>query len=203
MAARGTAFCFDLDGTLTRQEILPLLAREVNLFEEMTALTAATMQGVLPFQQSFRLRVRLLSDISIKRARAIIAEVPLYELTASFIKAHPSQCFVVTGNLDVWVSELVTKLSCGVFTAKAKVDGDHLRGVDAFMDKGEAVKKIRSDFERIVIVGDGMNDVPMFEQGDIKIAFGGTHAPVDTLIKMADYVTYHERGLCGLLNTLL
>jgi len=198
-----TAFCFDLDGTLTKQEILPLLAKEVGLAEEMSALTMATMQGVLPFQQSFRLRVRLLSEISLKRAQEIVATVPLYALTSDFIRAHSKQCFVITGNLDVWVSGLMERIACPAITAKAEIEGDCLRGVSHFIDKGEAVRKIKKDFEKVVIIGDGMNDVPMFEQGDVKIAFGGTHPPIDTLIKMADYVTYHERGLCCLLDTLL
>lgn len=203
MSTSNTAFCFDLDGTLTRHEVLPILAKEVGLADEIGALTSATMQGVLPFQQSFSLRVRLLSDVSIKRAREIVAAVPLYEMTAAFAKKHHKQCFVITGNLDVWVSGLADRIGCTVLTAQAKSEGDRLSGISVFMDKGEAVKKIKEKFDRVVAIGDGMNDVPMFEQGDIKIAFGGTHSPADTLIKMADYVTFHERGLCHLLDTLL
>ena len=46
------AFCLDLDGTITREEILPWLARDLGLFEEMLALTEATIKGVIPFERS-------------------------------------------------------------------------------------------------------------------------------------------------------
>ena len=50
-------FLFDLDSTITRQEILPTIAEEFGVFEEMRALTERTMRGELPFKQSFLQRV--------------------------------------------------------------------------------------------------------------------------------------------------
>ena len=46
-----SAFCFDLDGTITKDEILPILSREIGLFEEISALTDATINGVIPFRK--------------------------------------------------------------------------------------------------------------------------------------------------------
>ena len=43
-----TAYCFDLDGTLTRQELLPLIASSVGLEDEISVLTQATIDGLLP-----------------------------------------------------------------------------------------------------------------------------------------------------------
>jgi P-type E1-E2 ATPase len=57
-------------------------------------------------------------------------------------------------------------------------------------------------YDRIVSVGDGMNDVSMLETSDIGIAFGSVHAPVLSLIKIANYVTFSESGLCNILNML-
>ncbi|VFS90044.1 HAD family hydrolase [Pseudomonas aeruginosa] len=31
---------------------------------------------------------------------------------------------------------------------------------------------LRGEFERIVAVGEGMNDVPMFEAADLRVAYG-------------------------------
>ena len=42
-------FCFDLDGTITTQEILPLIAAELDLYEEISTLTQATINGLIPF----------------------------------------------------------------------------------------------------------------------------------------------------------
>lgn len=61
-----TAYCFDLDGTLTRQELLPLIASSVGLEDEIEVLTQATIDGFLPFDKSFKLRVRLLRDANLE-----------------------------------------------------------------------------------------------------------------------------------------
>ena len=45
LAGRKPLFAFDLDSTVTRCELLPLLAREVGLENEMAALTEACMQS--------------------------------------------------------------------------------------------------------------------------------------------------------------
>jgi phosphoserine phosphatase len=57
-----TFFCFDLDGTMTRREILPAIASEVGLSEEIALLTSLTMRGLVPFESSFRLRCRILRE---------------------------------------------------------------------------------------------------------------------------------------------
>jgi HAD superfamily phosphoserine phosphatase-like hydrolase len=202
MAGGGTAYCFDLDGTVTSEEILPRIAREVGLYEEIATLTDITMAGMLPFSSSFKLRVRLLDSVPISQVQGIVAKTATQPRVVEFLRAQPDRCFLVTGNLDVWVSELTDSLGCGVFSSRAKTDGDRLLGIDNILDKGSAVAELRSRFDRIVAVGDGMNDTPMFEKADVRIAYGAVHPPVESLIKLADFVTYHEDGLCNLLSTL-
>jgi phosphoserine phosphatase len=197
-----TAYCFDLDGTLTKEEILPLLSREVQLYDEISALTEATIKGVIPFKKSFLLRCRLLSDLPLSRAREIIGQVEVYKEIVSFISEHRQDCFVVTGNLDVWLESLAVVIPCPFYSSKAYSEGDSLGRVTEVLDKGTAIRDIRQRYDRIVAVGDGMGDVAMFEQADLCIAFGGTHAPVRSLIQYANYLVYSERSLCTLLRAL-
>jgi HAD superfamily phosphoserine phosphatase-like hydrolase len=196
------AFCFDLDGTLTSEEILPRLARDIGLFEEIATLTRATMDGLLPFENSFRLRVRLLADVPISKVRRIVADVPLDPSLLTFLHDNQSDCYVVTGNLDVWIQGLQPKLKCRLFASEADWEGDKLKGVARIINKSDAVRELRDRYDEIVAVGDGMNDSPLFEAADIRIAYGGIHDPVETLIKMADFVTYHPGGLLNILSTL-
>ena len=196
-----TAFCFDLDGTVTRDEILPVLSREVGLFEEIAALTEATIKGVIPFRKSFLLRCRLLSDIPLSRVQAIVQEIALHDEIAAFIRRNRDKCFIVTGNLDVWVAGLVASLGCRCFSSKATVEGDRLASVGHVLHKGDALREVKSEFGKVVAIGDGMGDVPMFEEANVRIAFGGTHQPIQTLIEFSDFVTYSEKTLCRLLNT--
>jgi len=72
-------FVFDLDSTITKCELLPLIARSIGLENEMTALTEASMHGNIPFEQNFRKRVGLLECVSVSQARSIAAKQPLHE----------------------------------------------------------------------------------------------------------------------------
>jgi len=196
------AFCFDLDGTITSQEILPLLSKEVGLYEEFNALTAATIRGVIPFTNSFLLRCRLLNEIPISRVQTIVGHVGLNQEVVSFIAKNRQNSFVVTGNLDVWIAPLISRLGCRFFTSVANANGDSLLNVKHVINKGDVIKELRTKFSEIIAIGDGMGDVPMFEQADVRIAFGGVHNPIETLTQLSDYVVFHERSLCRLLNTL-
>lgn len=198
-----TAYCFDLDGTVTRDEILPVLSRHIGLYDEIEALTQATINGYIPFNSSFKLRVRLLSEIPISTVRDIIAKVPLYKKTSEFIQAHKDQCFLITGNLDCWIQGLVDKLGLRAFTSISKREGDKLLGIEKILNKGDAVDAIRAmGFEKIVAVGDGMGDVPMFERADVGIAYSGVHSPVRTLKELSNFIVFNEEALCRTLNTL-
>ena len=160
-----TAYCFDLDGTLTRQELLPLIASSVGLEDEISVLTQATIDGLLPFDKSFKLRVRLLRDARLDWIHSALEEqVEFDPHILEFITRHPQQSFVVTGNLDLWVRPVLDKLGIQSFTSLARLSQDgQLEGVEHILHKGDAVSSLRGRFERIVAVGEGMNDVPMFE----------------------------------------
>ena len=197
------AFCFDLDGTITREEILPEIARNVGIHEEIEILTKITMQGLMTFDKSLKLRVKLLSTIPISDVKQVVSKIKINKDIQNFIKENKENCFIVTGNLDVWIKEFIdTHFGCRFFSSEASYEGDTLLGLTNILQKSNAVKSLRNDFDSIVTVGDGMNDCSMFEAGDIGIAFGGVHPPVPTLIKLSDYVCYDGGTLVNLLNAL-
>lgn len=197
-----SAVCLDLDGTVTCEELLPLIAREVNLFDEIKLLTEATMAGILTFEKSFRLRCRLLADIPVSRVQEIVETVPLNLDIASYITANRDRCCIATGNLDVWIKPLTDRLGCRLFSSVAEVAEDRLVGVSTILDKGGVIDIMRQEFDRVVAVGDGMNDVAMFEAADVAIAFSGVHDAIPTLIDLSDYVVTDGRALCRLIATL-
>ena len=195
-------YCFDLDGTITSQEILPLLAAELDLYDEISALTKATINGLITFEQSFKLRCRLLSNIPIEKVQEIADNIKLNKAIVQFIKKNNDNCCVITGNIYEWIKPIIKKLDCEIFCSKGKFADGKLVSLEKILNKGEVVKKIRKRNDLIISVGDGMGDVLMFEESDLSIAFGGVHEPIETLLKVSNYLVYDEVSLCRLLKTL-
>lgn len=198
----GTAFCFDLDGTITREEILPLIAAELGLEREMRVLTDLTLSGAIGFEDSFRLRCAVLRSVPVGDVRQIVAQVELAPGIERFVAEQAERCFVVTGNLDVWVAPIVERLGCRAFTSTARCRDGQLLEVSSVLTKDRAVAALRPDYERVVAIGDSVNDLPMFEFADLRVAYGGVHDPATDLYEVADYVAYEEDALCRLLSTL-
>lgn len=195
-------FAFDLDSTVTRCELLPLLARELGIEAEMAARTEACMAGGDGFERSFAARVALLKPIPIDRARRIVAGAPLNPGIAGFIQNHAERCRILTGNLDVWIEDLVAALNMTgrCLCSRAETSGNQLLGVRSALDKGRAAALLPRPF---VAVGDGSNDVPMLRAANFAIAFGGCRAPSEELRRAADLVIDDEAGLCVLLESLI
>lgn len=195
------AFCFDLDGTVTQEELLPLIAKEADLFEEINILTKITLDGLIPFGKSFKLRVKLLASAPISVVKKIVDEVRLDPNITEFIRSNKSHCYIVTGNLDVWIAELIAnELGCGFFSSQATYEGDTLHGIKKVLNKRDAIISLREQYDKIVTIGDSMNDCSMFEVADTRIAYGGVHQPTDSLIQLSDYVVYHSSSLVELLK---
>lgn len=195
-------FCFDLDGTVTTQEILPLIAAELDLYEEISTLTQATINGLIPFERSFKLRCKLLSDIPVKKVQEIVDGVKLNKAITNFIKENKDNSFIVTGNIQEWIEPIIKKLGCKTYCSKGKFINNQLTGLEKIIDKGEVVKILKGQEKSIISIGDGMGDVAMFGESDICIAYGGVHEPIETLMKNSDYIVYDGDSLCRLLNTL-
>ncbi len=195
-------YCFDLDGTITSQELLPLMAAELDLYEEISALTQATINGLIPFEQSFKLRCKLLSDVPIKKVQEVADKVKLNKSIVQFIRENKDNSYVITGNIYEWIQPIIDKLGCKIFCSEGKFKNGRLSGLEKILDKGKVIKQLRVGGKSIISVGDGMGDVLMFQESDLSIAYGGVHEPIETLMKVSNYLVYDEDSLCRLLNTL-
>ena len=196
-----TFYTFDLDGTVSMEELLPLMAKELDLEMELGLLTRLTLDGTLSFEASFRLRFHILRSIPVETVQRISARVPLHPGIEACITGNRDRCAVVTGNLDVWAKPFMDRLGCPFYTSTSAVEKGQLC-LKTVLDKGEAIRGIARNHKRIVAIGDSFNDMAMFEEADIGVAYGGVHDPVQQLVRTADYVVYDGDALCRLLNTL-
>lgn len=195
-------FLFDLDATVTKEEILPALAEQVGLLEEMQEMTEKTMRGEIPFQSSFLARVEMLKTIRVSRVAEIVEKTPLNEELVQFIHAHASRCYIVTGNIDVWIEELIKRIGLPLshcYCSSASVSDDYIVSVNSVVDKEKIVKQF---VVPVVAVGDGSNDAEMVRLADVGIGYGGVRPVAYSLMCNATHVICDEHRLCSFLHTL-
>ena len=196
-----TLFAFDLDGTVTTEEILPAIARKAGLFQEISRLTRMTLDGELDFEASFRKRFAMLRHVPLETVREVTASIPLDPDIRAFIAENTDRCAIVTGNLDRWIEPMVEKLGCAVWCSRSTFHNGQLF-LDSILDKGEAVRNMAGSRNRVIAIGDAANDIPMFEAADMGIAYGGIRNPVPGLLAAANRAEYDGRSLCALLRRL-
>lgn len=195
-------FLFDLDSTITRKEILPTIAEKVNRQKEMRELTEATMNGEIPFKSSFLKRVEILSVMNVSETRAMVTEIPLNENIAQFIRENHDRCYVVTGNLDIWICDLMRNLEVTnhVYCSRANYKNDKITQVVSVIDKELTAKQF---VQPLVVIGDGDNDSGMAQIADISVGFGGIRDIAPSLIQNIDYAFYDDKRCADFLKTIL
>ena len=186
-------FAFDLESTVTRCELLPLLAREAGCEAEMRMRTERAMRGEVDFAADFAQRVALLEALPLSRAREIAASVPVHSGIAGFLQSHRERCTILTGNLDLWIEPLIERLGMAgrCLCSKGRIV-DKKVALSAALDKAEATRALPRP---LTAIGDGSNDVGMLRAADYAIAFGGVRTPCPALLAAADAAVYSEEDL--------
>ncbi|MTB64712.1 HAD-IB family phosphatase [Streptococcus sp. zg-86] len=195
-------FLFDLDSTVTKQEILPTVSEKIGKVNEMRLLTEATMQGELPFKTSFLKRVDILKDIPVEEVRDIVNKIPLNKGIADFIRNNRDRCYIVTGNLDVWIEPLMNQLGMGehLYCSKANVKDNKISHVVSVADKELIARQF---VHPLVVIGDGDNDSGMARLAEIAIGFGGVREIAPSLLRNIDYAFFNDITCARFLEQLL
>lgn len=192
-------FIFDLDGTITSAETLPIISKYFNVHQEMAKLTKDTVNGKIPWKRSFVRRVNLLKHVPVDEIRALLEKTPLYEKIVDFIQENQENCYIATGNLDCWIDKLCNRIGCEYYSSQAEVKDGQISGIVHILEKADVVKRFQSGGNKVVFVGDSNNDVNAMRKADIAIAYGASHKPSEFCLSAADHAVYSENELISLL----
>ncbi|KAA6320480.1 Phosphoserine phosphatase [termite gut metagenome] len=196
-------FIFDLDGTVTAEETLPLIAKHFHVQEEIETLTIETIQGNIPFIESFIRRVTILGKIPVSQVADLLEHVCLHQELFNFIQIHTQLCVITTGNLRSWSYKLLHRIGCEYFCSEAEIENDEIVKLTKILRKEQIVEKYQNEGYEVIYVGDGNNDLEAMRIADISIAIGMIHSPSRSLMPVSDYLIFNEQALCRQLNQLL
>lgn len=196
-------FVFDLDGTLTKKETLPLIASHFGQLDKIKELTRQAVSGDVPFIESFISRVTILRDFPVSEINALLATIPIYEKLADFIKAHPDNCHIATGNLYCWVEGLLKRFQCHSFCSDAIVNNNKVLKISSIINKKKTVLSLKEQGHKVVFIGDSNNDMEAMRKADISIIAGMTTSPPPSSLQtIGDYLILEENTLCHFLEQL-
>ena len=200
MKREEVVFLFDLDGTLTKDELLPLIARRIGVEDLLNVITTETITGQIPFQESFRRRFEMLRSVpQFEVSRAVLGAEMFKELV-EFISINLDKCLIVTGNLDVWIQPLLDTYDWVAICSTSTLSDQGELLLDSILDKSEVVRLF--DDCIVVAIGDGANDSEMLRDATVGIGFEGVHACPPKVRDSADQLVATEGDLCQLLKTL-
>lgn len=196
-------FIFDLDGTITAEETLPLIAKHFNVEEKIYDLTMETIQGNIPFIESFIRRVHILGKLPVNEIANLLCKVKLHYLVLDFIYQNKDKCIIATGNLDCWINKLIYNIGCNFYSSNAEINNNKVTAIKSILKKEDLVNKYKSNGEKVIFIGDGNNDLEAMRIADVSIAVGLIHHPAKSILPFTDYLIFNEKSLCRQLNQLL
>ena len=192
-------YLFDLDGTITKEELLPRIGTLNGTSELLISATREAMLSSEGFPKTFLERVALLSEIPLDDVQSIVETVPILENLMQWIQANNESVFLVTGNLDIWLQKFLVRYNLKAFTSKGILKDEKVY-VTEILDKVEVLKNFAT--KEVVYIGDGSNDVEIMQNSDIGILTEIVHTAPNSLWDVADFAVNDEEALCKLLSRL-
>ncbi len=195
-------FLFDLDGTLTKRETLPLLAEHFRVRAEIERLTRETVEGKLSFEESFRYRVKLLGNLPVNEVADFLGQAEIHPGMAGFIRRHREDCCIVTSNLSCWIRHLAQRIGCKCYSSEAVVRDNRIQELSYVLCKEKIVQDWQKQGYRVIFIGDGSNDAGAMQKADFAIAVAFAHTPAAKVLAAADEVFVEDEKLCDRLEEL-
>ena len=201
---------FDFDSTLMDGETIDFLAQETGIGKEVSEITAKAMAGELDFFESLTKRVRLLKGLSAKKADEICHSLPYMPGAKELIKelkAKDMKVVVFSGgfrNATSYAKDILgfdADFSNVLHVRDGKLSGEVGGDMMFGFSKGDMLQRLQNllgiSKEETMSVGDGANDLSMFEYSKIKVAFCAKE-----VLKKEATVSIDEKDLTKILEKI-
>lgn len=178
---------FDLDSTLIDAEAINELGKFTGKRDEIKEITEKTRKGELGYKKSLEERVSKIKGIKKEEIIELSNSLPLMPGAKYLIKKIKKMGYktaIITGSFESVAKTVNEKLGVDhiianrlIFDQENKTIGKITGPLIEKGRKGEVLKKLLSDLKKTnkcVAVGDGANDLSMFEVADLSISFRGS-----------------------------
>lgn len=175
---------FDFDSTLMDGETITNFAKIAGKEKEVENITSRAMAGELDFYESLKQRVSYLKGIDSKKITEVAQNLPFIEGAKdiiSYLKQNGIRVIVFSGGFHVATNYAKEVLGYDASFAnylheKNGVLTGNVGGEMMFGDsKGKVLKELKAILgltkDEVMCVGDGANDLSMFKEAGLKIAF--------------------------------
>ena len=175
---------FDMDSTLIDAETINELAAAAGVGDEVTEITRQAMNGELDYGTALRERVSLLKGLSIERAKHVCNSLPLMPGARELVDAvkHTGcKTAMITCGFMISARRIGDMLGIDYVIANELVKNDGVLTGEVSGDLTEYDSKARLledlaqrcgiDTSECIVIGDGANDIYMFEIAGYSIAF--------------------------------
>jgi len=179
----------DVDSTLIQDEVIELLADEAGVRAEVAEITDRAMRGEIDFEQSLRERVSMLKGLPESVFERVQERIRLSDGARNLISAvHASggRVGAVSGGFNQILTPLASKLNLDYYAAnELEVVNGLLTGqlLGEVIDRAAKAAKLElwaKDFgisvELVAAIGDGANDLDMFESAGLSFAYNAKPA---------------------------
>jgi phosphoserine phosphatase len=199
----------DMDSTLITIECIDEIADMQGIKPEVAAITASAMGGDIDFAESLRRRVALLAGVPVTALERVYDErlqlSPGAERMLAGFAAVGAKAALLSGGFTFFTDRLKARLDLEYTIANTfEVAAGKLTGritgtlVDADV-KAATFRRLKQELSGksglAVAIGDGANDLPMFAEADISVAY---HAKPIVRAKATHAIEHC--GLDGVLN---
>jgi phosphoserine phosphatase len=177
---------FDMDGTLIDGETIDELAKAANVGDLVVALTKRAMRGEMDFEEALRERVKLLKGLKVAEVKKVALEIPLMKGAKELIRELKKEYKIamVSGGFTIVARRVAQELEIDCLIANELIikdgvlTGEVVGPLVRQNSKKEALEAIAKREgirpEDCIVIGDGANDISMFEAAGFSIAFNAS-----------------------------